>query len=969
MPLPRWLKLCWDGSNFCGRCALTLCCWSCWLLLAVLAGIQVWIASVHQLSVPTFVLDNLSTRFAQAGLRVEFGAAQFDPGGHVLLRDVSVSFVSLPEPVLRADAIYCELDPIALWLRQVEPKQVRLSGAELMIPAMLSPTGISEAFVRDLDTTLRPGRSAGELTVGHLTAHIGPLPVDVSGTLVLPRVEGATRPPLGQLLDALAQHYVQACRRLADLLPRVPPHQNPRLSVLLTASPDHIADAEFTFVVDALTLAAPGKPVPAELARLRAHARLPLNGRARVIPIGFTLGAATLPGGLHADDVRGNFDAVIGLADPRFAPRLVELTARSIELAGVTIDRPSLQAAIAGLPQIQAQLYAMVAGEPVQVRADFDVLTRAGRIDLAARVGAPLLQLAADRTGVDVPALLQWQQSPEIAATLNLGAGGVPLRAEARFRTGPVVARKVPLDATAAHVTWSGTHLLADDILLLRGVSRATGSYEMDFRSLDFRFLLRGHLEPGDIAGWFRGWWPSLWSNFDFTHGPPEARVEVSGQWKAPLETQVWVQADGRNAAVKGIWMDRMRTRLFVRPGWSDVLEFIAERPQGEVRGSFARQWRMPDGRRWTLVEVHAEGDSDLSPAPKLLGSLGQSIIAPFTMSTPLHVRLHGTARREDYDAPIHTAFDIDGETDHDWTFLGFPLHGLDFHARQDDARLLIAPFRAGAAHGDLSGRIELTGPDAQRQVAFDLNLEKAALGESIRTVSTWLAARNGEVAAPESSYEQRIANGLLSVSLSALGPAADPFNYRGEGSASIENADLGELKLLGILSSLLGNSLLGFSKMQLNYANGDFQLDRNLVQFPNVRVTGRQGALDANGRYNLRTNRLDFLARVRPFEGSQSLLDAVFTPLTRALEVKLTGQLNAPEWNFVYGPTNLFRSLTGENDRPDPASAPVNPPAAPVPPVPPAAASPGSARPTAAPAATTADPPATAPPTTPPVT
>ncbi|MCC5025450.1 MAG: hypothetical protein J6386_22885 [Candidatus Synoicihabitans palmerolidicus] len=221
-----------------------------------------------------------------------------------------------------------------------------------------------------------------------------------------------------------------------------------------------------------------------------------------------------------------------------------------------------------------------------------------------------------------------------------------------------------------------------------------------------------------------------------------------------------------------------MRTRLFVRPGWADILEFYADRPTGEVHGSFSRSWKLPFGRRWTSFEVHAEGASDLDPVPKLLGDLGQIIIAPFEFSIPSDLRLDGRIEREDFGATPSAKFLLFGHSSSDWKFQNFPLTGTNFRADYTDERLLIAPFSAGVARGALGGRIELSGPAEAKRVAFDLNIEHAHLGESIRTVELWTADRAGEEARPESEFPQQIADGSLKLSLFAEGPANNPMGF-----------------------------------------------------------------------------------------------------------------------------------------------------------------------------------------------
>ncbi|MGH7943502.1 MAG: hypothetical protein ACREH8_23290, partial [Opitutaceae bacterium] len=72
---------------------------------------------------------------------------------------------------------------------------------------------------------------------------------------------------------------------------------------------------------------------------------------------------------------------------------------------------------------------------------------------------------------------------------------------------------------------------------------------------------------------------------------------------------------------------------------------------------------------------------------------------------------------------------------------------------------------------------------------------------------------------------------------------------------------------------------------------------------------------------YALDRRELEFNAKIFPFQESGNLLKtvvgAVLTPLSNALEVKLSGTLAKPEWSFVIGPTNFLRALAPAADAP----------------------------------------------------
>jgi hypothetical protein len=95
--------------------------------------------------------------------------------------------------------------------------------------------------------------------------------------------------------------------------------------------------------------------------------------------------------------------------------------------------------------------------------------------------------------------------------------------------------------------------------------------------------------------------------------------------------------------------------------------------------------------------------------------------------------------------------------------------------------------------------------------------------------------------------------------------------------------------------------------------------------------VTGANSAIKARGAYGLANHQLDFNAKFFPFGKSrtfpQELIGGVLMPLSEALEVKLTGDVESPSWVFENGPFNILRNLAGESRT---GPAPAAPPAAP---------------------------------------
>ena len=916
MPLPRWLTLCGRGTHACACGICTILLWTSWLLLAITLAIQLVIASVREVAVPRFVLRQVEERLAMAGLQARFGQARFDPAGHVLLHDVAVMLGTGSDPLLRAETVLLRIDPWALLLRDVEVRSITFSGSELFVPAMFSPSGQGEPFVGDIDGTIELVNDRRELVLPHLTARAGAWRLQGRGRIDL-STRAQTEENRGEWLRAIAFHYPRWSGHVARQLARLPDVAGGIITAQLEPGRLHATvRADEIELPPELT----SRPSAVRVADLHVGLEAALDDTLRVRGARFRTSVGTIDAGAEGRvrHVTGQA-AVTRRRDGKWRVQHAQTRIDGIERDGLALGPIGIDGTLDQWPNVRVGVLGQAFGSAWNVRADGALDRREGDLRIEGRITPEILQLAGRRAGRDLNALLQAKVPPRFDARVSFAAGGRPSRADVRLSAGPVIARNVALDQASGHAFWSPERVHVEDIHLAVGPSEARGTYSMDTGTRDFRFLLSGQLQPAAIDGWFREWWTMFWERFDFGDQTPSADVDIQGRWGHRHETRVFVAAEGEHVKLEGADFDRIRTRLFVRPGWTDVLEFIGEREGRLARGRFSRGWQ-PGEPGWRSLEFTVQGNLDHEPAPALFDELGRTITAPFTWSEPPMLRVQGHLERDEQDAPIRSDVDIWGEASGPWTFHAFPLHDLRFHARLKNEHLRIGQLEAGFAGGVVTGSVDIDGLRSDRRLGLQLVLNDARLGESIRTVETWSATRHGLPEPPESRFQQKLAPGVLDLSLSASGRFDDPYSLHGSGAAVIEGADLAEINLLGVLSSILRRTIFNFTTLELENAYADFILAGRTLHFHELRLSGRRAAIEATGNYELDTKLLDFNARILPFDASESFLGstvgAVLTPLSHALEVKLGGRLEQPDWVFLYGPTSLLRAITGGGAR-----------------------------------------------------
>lgn len=921
--MPSWLRPLWAAARFVGAGLVTLGCWTLWLALSLLLVLQAAVAVSREFQVPRFVLRAFSERFAASHVEARFGRALLDPTGGVLLENLQLSLPEFAEPVIQARAVYVELDPWPLFLGRVEARRVHGTGVRVMIPAMLAPSGRTEPGVDDLEFDVTA--DGQQLGLRSVTTHLAGVAVALRGEVRLPKRATATASSPVPLLEDVAAHYAAYARQLVRMAGYLQGLDQPAVQAVLAPSTHHGALATLTITARGLERADWHGLTAREL---RLEAQVPVGGVSpSVVPFSLGVDTVRVAGG-GATGVRARGTAVLSPGRLYFTPRRLEVTVDHAGARGFLVERAAADLDVTGFPEVAGRVWLEYGGSP---------LFATGRLDVAAR------NASAHVTGAVSPELLTPLSTilkRELRQFVDFGA---PVGAELDVRFGPdwkftglagrisavrIAAYHVNLDTGGGEITFDGRHFVARHAYGTIGANFARGSFEQDLKTRQFRFLLNGRLRPLDISGWFQSWWPNFFEHFAFPDAPPDASVDVQGFWKAGDETTVFLYAQTGQPTIRDARLDYARTLMFIRPNFFDALEVFGTRGAGELRGRFS-VFRDPSAKENEIRKVAFAFDSslDLPTGARLLGPQLTARLAPFSFERPPLLSVHGEieSSSEEPEGWRHS-LEIAARSAGDFTAYGLPGRDLSFAATVSSAEVTLKQFAAGLAAGQVSGQARVWGPAAARRLGFDVYVKDASLREAINVASRYVAQRRGGQPNSAEQFLSERNTARLDLAVSAEGLLASPTSFRGSGNASIGGGELGEIRLLGLLSDLLN-----FTALRFTAARTEFRLEGPKIVFPSVNVTGANSAIHAHGEYSIERHALDFNARVYPFEESkgllQSIVGAMLTPFSAALEVRLTGALDQPKWAFVIGPTNLFNSLSGPESAAPAAERPPTPP------------------------------------------
>ena len=907
-----WYK---SGLRFCASCCATLACWALWLVLGTTLVTLGFIATARELPVPDFILRRAEAELAKAGLTLTFGRARLDPTGIVLFENVQFRSRSFEEPLLTCRLLYLRREFWSVLAGRTIPDEIRLEGAALQLPAMLSPSGAVEPLARDLALVLR--HEEHRWLVDQFTGRVGRLIVTAQGEVTPPALAPGVAAPTP---DEIVGRFLQISRQLALKLPQLEAFQQPALAIQLDSMAGIGNHAHLL-----LTAAGVDRPggLPLTLGPLAATGTLRLDGHGpHPLRLHVAARSARYQESYRAEIVRAI--CTVDVQPDKFAahPREALIAAGLLSAHDISVLGPVLRADLDRWPDVQTTVAAQISGEFIAAEVDAQLKTQSARVRAEGRVSPELISRVLTRITPRAAPYFVFGDPVWFRAEAVLDPGWNFARLTSRADARRLDSRGVKITAARGQIDIEGMSFLAHDARVELGENFATGSYWMNFLTSDYRMLLDGRLRPVEINGWFRGdWWLNFWNTrFAFPVVPPTANVDVSGRWMDPSRTVYFGSADAPDATVWGGEFEQTHALIFLRPNFTHGIVLAATRAGGTQRLTGNFKWFAGPGTHdLGRFEFDFDGNADPAVLGRMLEGKADPVLASLRFAIPPQVRAAGTLGAV-------SNYTFTGAAKGGLHYYGFPLDTarVSGGVTGNDVRLDTIEFTAAGGKG--SGKAAVYGPADYRRLGFDLYVNGADLARSIRAAQEYQANLTGEKAVPVagSQFMKRAEGGRLDVGLSATGQPGELATFTGNGNAALTGTELGEVNLFGLLSQVLSGLSLKFSSLKLDAVRTSFRLEQGRLLFPDLKITGPSAVIDARGNFTFATKALDFTARFKPYEDNLNILTAaiglVVNPLTSILELKLSGPIGNPEWSVVVG---------GSNSHPESPAAPKSPPSA----------------------------------------
>ena len=771
---------------------------------------------------------------------------------------------------------------------------------------MLSASGRAEKLVEDLDAGFSITPRGNEFSVDYLNCRLGGVFVSAHGQVDAGTVSRNAAPERSlPLAEFVASNYVALSREFSKAEERLAGLNHAVVTGVLTPSDTRGALVNAELFADGLHLAGER---PVESGAIHASCRFPLLGNTPLMTSATgTVESLRIGDNISGSSIRAWVRGILKMDTLYFDPKQAEVTLGSATYEGTQIDAPILRLAPESLKVIVGEVALRAFGKPLWAKGRVDLGDKSADLSFEGTLAPELIEPLSSQTHVSIRRFADLAESMAIAGTARLDPGWKLADVRARVDTRNFTAYGVHFDEARGLVSFDGTHFAAREAVAVSGDNLAMGSYEQNFATREFRYLLSGRLRPLDISPWFLGdWWGNIFKPFEFPEQPASSVIEVKGRYVKVPEFSVFGYAEAKGAIIRGVPFDTTHVLIYVDPTQCRGIDVRVTKDTGNAQGTFTLLTDPDKGGLWKSLEIAANAEIDPSPLAKLLPDEGAEALAAFSFEKPPSIlvngRFDGPAASNDPHKSLHIAV-------HSRSALR--IHGVAFERASfkvdlNDDTVDVGDIDAGFAGGQVTGSSETTGTGAHKRLRFKAALSGASLGQAASAAEGYVVSGKPGSSTALETFAKAKSGVRLDLNAAAEGGFGDLASFTGDGNIQVQGSSLGELELLGGLSKVLK-----FPELRFTQAKSTFKIENASINFPDLSVVGANSMIRAKGTYSIDRRTLDFSVNIYPFMESKSLLqvfNALSAPISAVLRVRLAGSIDKPSWRLAYSPLNLLR-------------------------------------------------------------
>jgi len=864
---------------------------TCLLLLLPVQLTLCWVANLdHPTKLPDFLTERISTQLAEQGLSLQARNFWMMPDLTLAADDLSLGVDGMSGDIFTAARVEIALNPALLIAGQIEPTQVRLSGARLWCPASVARGGVRRPLIDTL--TLDVTKEGRWLNLRSIQARGGKITCHLTGEvptgLLRPEKDNKGPIPLSRrLADAFA-----SIETAIDVAER---SGGASVSLRCQGSSDGSAEISVQAVLGNDWSDSGLGLIQVRGLNLRGAIKVAAEGRITDWRVDGgaqemawrNITAERVDLRARGKSLREDMVAELTLAQAKGAGlelRRVKLDARPISGDGYRIafgilsdgSTASGSAILASTGAVTAAIsHAHLSGAEISAQPELGRLLHAAGVDL--RGDVLLREVAANLSAKGEVT----QASGEIALS---GFRGLGLSAEAISPD-----KALPL---RTHFDFDPTRAAAPLQLRDLRLASVTGLVDCELKAGGaFMLHLNGEMDPVCLDRVLGEWWVSLWKMF-FLRERPYAFIEVESHWgsltsvtkgRALLNRFDFMGAPFRHVEVS-IDADPKQTTIGLhRLGGGD------SEADGSVDGSATWDWTKPLALAGPVVR--AEGNLQPWIAARCAGKdFGEALRG---LSLPIDRRLTLLLTPGVNGPDVKTSIECAG---------AFSAWGISGSSLQASTENIDGGMRVRAKLGlaDGEARLSLDG-DPLRQTKLSLGLkgcDPAQIGQLLNDLST-----PPPKDAPPTPATKVASAGKLDLDFTGHLDLEKPRLLKGLGHYTLTDPALKKVRLLGDISKVLEALGVGATTYELSQAKGTFGCVGGQAYFPDLAITGPKARLDLAGEIDLQASTLNFEGDFSlPRQGGLNPLDLL--NLNRALisltKIKLKGPISKPETSAI---------------------------------------------------------------------